>query len=67
MTDACVCDTLWPGDYVERGTVIVLFSMLRFIFVVIMQPICDIFDKNYFDVHRNIYTVPKILNYYLQS
>ena len=43
----------------------VLISMVRFIFAVIMQvniPICDIFDiwYDYYDVHHNIYTVPKI-------
>ena len=49
----------------ERGTVIALISMVCFIFAVIMQvniPICDIIDiwYHYYDVHHNIYTVPKI-------
>ena len=49
----------------ERGTVIVLISMARFIFAVIMQiniQICDNFDicYDYYDVHHNIYTFKMI-------
>ena len=57
--------SLLPQGDDERGTVIVLISMVRFIFSVIMQvhiPICDILDilYDYYDVHHNIYAVPKI-------
>ena len=59
------CDTVYGHDMADdrRGTVIVLISMVRFIFAVIMQvniSICDIVDAWYdsYDVHRNIYTVP---------
>ena len=58
------CSLLPRGDD-ERGTVIVLISMVRFIFAVIMQvyiPICDNVDifYDYYDVHHHIYTVQNI-------
>ena len=57
--------SLLPQGDDERGTLIVLISMVCFIFAVIMQvniPICDIFDilHDYYDANHNIYTVPKI-------
>ena len=56
--------SLLPQSDDERGTVIALILMVCFIFAVFMQvniPICDIFDiwYDYYDVHHNIYTVPR--------
>ena len=44
---ACVCGVIRPRDDDQRGTVLVLISMVCLIFAVIMQvtiPICDIFE-----------------------